>query len=514
MIRFRFGALALLLTGLAACQMTGGQATVARPSEPNPATLPMTSEASPASIDWASAGDCLGMLSLLRRGLDDGRIADVDGTPFLLISDDPGGSDRRWPAWRPSANSQAGTTSPVSEARCVLRVGRASEHQSDHRILDREQVRSRYQSGTRREKNPAYDVAKARLRQAEKAAKPGKSSIVKVGDPLIDLVGTLIGGALTGFGRLGEGDQLEKALDTLAATPASIDHPVYKSYRFERRRVRASRTAVIPVTLTDRQLQQSWSISLQRREHRDLSVVSGLDRQDEDFAQHRQNSLTEDGLRQWLSEAPGAPLAEIAVGLLDRPSLSPLDRLALANAHRDHADMPPIDGDLSLDAAVLPTPGMLDHPVDVARPTLSERPASRGPIQGQIKVIGETKEAGAVFIAPHMILVPSDVIGERGLVDIESGPGDVALGLVAAVDHGLGLALIQAPLPGEPVMVDAWHAEGAMRRAGSASRTSKTAPLLVNGRLTGFRTAQGPDIEGDAIQAFLDSQQHLLPPAP
>ncbi len=489
-----------------------------KPAEPKLVSAPVSVDNPRPRVNWSEAGDCRSMVSLLKQGLDQGRILDFDETPFLLIDDQTAGHGGLRSVASRRAGTGAGISSAAIEARCVLRVGSPGKYQSEHRVLGREQVRSRYQSGTRAEKNPAYEVAKVRLRRAEKAAKPGKSSIAKVGDPLIDLVGTLVGGALTGFGQWGAGDQLEEALDTLMATPPSIDHPVYKSYHFERARVRASREAVLPVILTDRQLQRSWQISLKRRELRDLSVVNGLDRQDVDYAHHSQNSLTESSLQQWLVEAPSPSLADIVAGLLDRPSTVPLDRLALAGERASPVDTDPFAGDQELDAAALPASRTF-----VPRRDLIERMPSEGGVSGsQIKVVGEAAQAEGVFIAPNFILTPSEVVGDRGLVDIEDGPGHLALGLVAAVDHGLGLALIQAPLAGQPVTL-APAGSGKERPTGrvfnndldptTASRLpdgSIGAPILIGEKLAGFRTKAGPNIESDAIALFLNRQQHLL----
>ena len=508
----------LLLGCLAACQ-TSEPKSGSPSAKPKAASTPVAVDGPVARVNWSDAGDCRNMIPILGRGLNEGWIIGLEETPFALIHDpvSPVGGFR--PTFSRDAWHGASSSAATAEARCVLRVGPPGEHQSEHRVLGREQVRSRYQSGTRSEKNPAYEVAKARLRQAEKGAKPGKSSIVKVGDPLIDLVGTLVGGALTGFGQWGAGDQLEEALDALMATPPSIDHPVYKSYHFERAQVRASREAVLPIILTDRQSQESWQVSLKQRERRNVFVVNGLDRQDEDYARYSQDSLTEPGLRQWLAEPPSPPLADIAAVLLDRPSAVPVDRLALAGDGEVPNGAEPFAGDQGLDAAALPASRTFVPRQDISDGSPSKNVGS----SSRIKIIGEAVEAEGVFIAPHFILTPSAVIGERGLIDIQDDPGHRALGLVAAVDHGLGLALIQAPLAGEPVAVarrvparipsngGLFERSSGPRSAPLSSESGVGAPILIGGKLAGFRTKTGPDIESEAIDMFLNKQRHLLP---
>ncbi|MDH3658600.1 MAG: hypothetical protein OEU92_01005 [Alphaproteobacteria bacterium] len=489
--------LLLLPICLSACQPLSptGEAKLTQPaapaasSEPSPAVRTIAHEALPAAVDWAAASDCRGKLALFRLGLNDGRIMGLEDSPFRLMTDDPLDMHEAWRAAGSSAVSRP----------CVVRVGRAHDLTSDHRVLRWEQVRSSYQSGARTEKNPAYDVAKARLRQAEKATKPGKSSKVKLGDPLMDLVGTLVGGALTGLGQWGRGDELEEAMDELLQTPRSIEKPRYQHYHFERALVRAVRAATVPITLTDRSLEKSWQVKLKRREVRTFTVLEGLDPRDRDYASHRQDSLTDDGLRQWLAASPTPSLVDMVQSLLDRPAAIPIDRLALAGtgpmqaAPGSVADFGPIAGDVSMDAAALPRPRLLDAGrVAAARASSVDGVSSVDRASGGIiKVIGEAGPADGVFVAPHFILTSSEVIGARGLVDVEDGPDHRALGLVAAVDHGLGLALVQAPVSGQPIAID----DGLPISAGYASTTppahdANSAPLLVNGKLVGVRDGQ------------------------
>jgi len=129
-----------------------------------------------------------------------------------------------------------------------------------------------------------------------------------------------------------------------------------------------------------------------------------------------------------------------------------------------------------------------------------------------------------VFVAPHLILTSSHVVGDQSLIDVEATPGQNVLGLVAAVDHALGLALVQSPSKGRPVAIGK-HAGGYERMPGigtpsnttrltSMSKTAEpviSTPRVVGGQVTGFDMPGSADITGDAIRIFLDQQQHLLP---
>ncbi len=112
------------------------------------------------------------------------------------------------------------------DAPCLLSVERPQNLRVQHRILARDQVRSFYQSGVRTERNADYALAQAHVRDAERRAKEDGPDILHVGDPLLDLVGTLIGGVVSGFSRAGREDELNTAMAELAATPRWRDRPV------------------------------------------------------------------------------------------------------------------------------------------------------------------------------------------------------------------------------------------------------------------------------------------------
>ena len=491
-----------------------------------------------ADIDWAAAPDCPGKLRLLRAALAQGRIADLDGTPFALISGDGGATpERRWITSR--AGGRRTVTSSGAAARCVIRLAPATDYRSDHQVLDREQVRSEYRSGSRMEKNPAYDVAQARLRQAERAAKPAKSSIIKVGDPLIDLVGTLVGGALTGIGQWGVGDELEAAIDQLTATPRSIEQPTFRTYQFERSRVRAFREATVPIILTDRELAVSWRTRLRRRETREFSLLAGLDRQDRAYDDHRRTGITEQELRRWQAEIPIPPLDDIVASLLDGMSVAQtVDRVVVGA--RDDGVLPE---DVGIDAAALPSTTGSDN----RRPDRNDRAATGAGISSDdrlrssvVRIFGADKRGQGVYVAPRLVLTTSDLVEGRGLVDVGTIDGRSVMGLVARVDRSRGLALVQVPRSGPPVaLFDGPAADRATAAARGDRRFDRAVsmrpaafgrvdspagpstgtygrrrieghPVFRDDDLVGLTSAAGGGVDIDAIRAFLADQKRLF----
>lgn len=498
---------------------------------PDPIDVTKNQPATP-KIAWESASDCRGKLRLLQQGLHSGQIETFQGSPFLLISDQRFASLDRWSGGRQQVSLTMSADNGDQDLRCVIRLGETQAHKAEHRVLGQEQVRSSYQSGTHREKNPAYDAAQARLRQAERANKPKKSSLISVGDPLIDLIGTLVGGAVTGVEQWGQGDPVEEAIEALVATPRSIEHPKYRSYSFERTKIRASREAVIPITMTDRQLQKSWRTSMKRRELKELIVLDGLDRQDRDYAEHRKNSMTDQQFRQWQNEPPEIPLPDMIVSLLGAETALSVDRVASLGDFNERPST--LYDENMLDAAATPSVSTAKPEIRAQRskrlPVSAALDQLRKPVHSLVTIAGGDHRGEGVYVTADFVLTGSELVEGHGLVDVTFRDGGSVLGLVVKVDRGRGLALIQVARPGAPVVFEADHAyqanrfyerrsygaergddgdvldDGVSEYSGAGDIRQESGPILHGRRLVGFRSRRGPDISMTDIKAFLDEQ--------
>ena len=525
--------MALLSWGPTGCHpsLDLAEDSVASPAE----SKAVGAEPAAPGIDWATESDCQGKLRLLQAGLANGSIESLDTTPFALVSDQTPSGRNEWSGFGQRGHQAQDSDHDDAVKRCVIRAGRASDQKTEHRVLAQEQVRSSYQSGSRGEKNPAYEAAQARLRQAERASKPSKSPIITVGDPLIDLVGTLVGGAITGVGQWGAGDGVEEAIDALMATPRTIEQPVYRPYQFERTRIRASREATMPVMMTDRQLGESWRVLLKRREVRDLAVMEGLDRQDRHYAEHRENSMTDQEFSQWQTEPPELPLDDMIAGLLDAPSTSLSDRIAGIDRRVDRGAR--FAADNMLDAAALPKTSSRNPPVSAGRPGVRPSDVMQRSLdaaqESLVDIVATDHREKGVYVAPTFVLTTSDLVENLGLVDVRDRRGGSVLGLVAAVDRGLGLALIQVPHAGRPVRLvdgpwsmagrlpsgvtpaatkvgDGTAADSGVIARSNAGGSAESGPVLDGDYLLGVRARHGFDIPIDDVKTFLTEQQHVL----
>ncbi len=213
---------------------------------------------------------------------------------------------------------------------CLLLVEAARDQRVGQRLISRETVRSLYESGVQSERNPEYDAAQVRVRQAERATKEKTPGILTVGDPLLDLVGLLVGGIISGFSQGSRERELDQATTALAATPRSLNQPVYRPYQFERQTFLAGKEATIPVALVDRANRRLWRAQLHRRERRQFEILDGLDPRDRDYEKLNAASVTRHDFERWQREPPQLQLSAIVTALREAGPAPATDTMTAA----------------------------------------------------------------------------------------------------------------------------------------------------------------------------------------
>jgi hypothetical protein len=507
------------LAALAACQKG------AEPLSP-PAASARQAEAtssSAAPIDWAAAGDCLDQLRLLSAAARGGRVVRGDPLPFAVLVRESRGSFDEWMA-PAGAFVEAdlplpvhGAGDPATSVPCLLEIGPTREIEAEQRTIGEEVVRSMYQSGTRSERNPDYDVAEARVRQAERDLKEySEPDILAVGDPMLDLVGILAGGLLGVFSNSGEDNELDDALSKLATTPRSFDRAVYRPYHFERTVVRGRKSAVVPVVLQDLKRDRVWRTEIRQRELREFHLLDGLDPRDHEYVQHRQHAVTRLELDRWRQTPPQLSASSVVAALLDRPpaaepapepALEP--EVALASADEDE---PPRRADASrspaLQAGCGPAIGSLVDPDAIApaagpaalpqiEPPGSEAadvqaialapPASDPRAASVVGIFSDERAGSGFYVDPNFVLTALSLVEDAILIDIRTAQGDNVPGLLALSDASLDLALVHVPKPGIPAALSegaVLDGSGPLEAFGRAREASSVA---ARGRPAGSR---------------------------
>jgi hypothetical protein len=331
------------------------------------------------------------------------------------------------------------------------------------------------------------------LRNAERQTKARWPSILKVGDPLLDLVGIVVGGVIAAFGEVGGDDDLVEALAQLKETPRSHDHPVYRAYTFERSTVRAGKEAVIPLVLSDLTRGRVWRTNLRQREMREFAVLEGLDARDRDYQQHCAGALGWQEFEHWERQPPQLPLSALvetdgAGGQTGAAQLGAGRRrgaarhgLPSAAAETPALDPPP--------AAVAPTAGLPRIEWEQsAGPSAQSRPRRAGAfgpsaaaggsretnarseqtvlaaldqrVASVVRMAVDGRQGSGLYVKPRLLVTTGELVGSASMVEVTTSDGEEVLGLVVHVDPARNLALVHVPRSGRSAPVAAAPAVG------------------------------------------------------
>jgi Trypsin-like peptidase domain len=484
--------------------------------DPTSAATPGPTAAAPAPIDW-SQGDCLSRLRTLQQAASDGRLTANEQPPFAVqVVAAPGDWLDAVPplpieADLPLALDDAGQ---AGEARCVIRIGPPRDQSAAHRAVDIHDVRSAYQSALRSERNPDYDAAQLAHREAREGAEGGHR-VVKVGDPLLDVVGITVGGLIGTFDRRVREQEVDDAAAELASTPRSRDRPVYRPYSFERVVVRAQKQAVVPVALLDASGRELRATELRQHERRELFVLQGLDPRDRDYEQHRSSSMTRADLARWARTPPTLRLSSVAIALTEGPAAEP--RLAEIAPAAGPATPGPTSVGLDLELWLDDTATTEDRADPWLGDALAETsvPAeASGAVDPQAASVVAIRAGRALghgfYVRDDLVLTTYQLVGATSVVDVTTADGATVPALVAAVDPARDLALLQVPRPG-PATALYQGAEPVPARPPGASDPGL--PVLWSDQVIGITAGQGM-VPIAAIHAFLDSHAGLLAALP
>ncbi len=477
---------AVLVGVLASCQAAAPDAA-RRATTTAAVTTANGGESSPSSvtpIDWAGAGDCLDQLKLVHTAAQSGRLDKAHAPPFAVVLVTPTSSLEwvRAPTVPLIADlpleSYEDQAAAAAAAPCLLLVEQPSDLRAAHRVIDFQNVPSLYQTGVRTERNPDYDEAQASVREAERERKKNGFSILQVGDPMLDLIGMVVGGVISTFNHFDSDGDLEEKLAALKETPRSRDRPVYRAYEFERSTVRAGKEATIPIALRDVRRDRIWRTQLRQREMRQFAVVEGLDPRDRDYEQHRAGAFSWEEFDHWQGEPPQLPISALVAALVDGGAG---DMNPQTGGPELVADAIPRTGPTSpseADGAALPLLATIEPEVGPGPPLAQKR--SRDPADLGWLDSGQSSETGAradptvfaaaldpraaslvrletgsqrgsgFYVRPRLVATTADLVGTASVIDVTTGDGEKVLGLVVHTDPARNLAVVHVPRSGRP----------------------------------------------------------------
>ncbi|WGF87310.1 hypothetical protein [Marinivivus vitaminiproducens] len=316
---------------------------------------------------------------------------------------------------------------------------------------------SAYRAGTEPVPNAARRLAERKVALAKQAVDE-RVHVMRTGDPGLDLIGLVVGGAIATVVRSSEDRAYEDARAELEAMPETIDQARYAGYSYVETVVEARKTTTWSATLTDQRTGERWQGDLDWQAWQRFTLGDGVHALDRDH--------------------PGGE----GLGTLD----------AIAAWERSTVP-PPI---AAIDAVLLP-----------AMASAGESGASGAPsVPLLLRVEGAAGEAFGFYVQPNIVATRSAALGRSGVPTVRDASGQAMPGLLLRADARHGLALLQVPRSGEPLELAAAAAgETASAAPPAAGATVAGQPILRGRTVLGIVTENGSVQGTGPIRALMNA---------
>jgi hypothetical protein len=343
-------------------------------------------------------------------------------------------------------------------------------------VGDQSTIHSTYPAGTKRRNNPEYQRLEREL-AASRRAVADDADILRTGDPLLDLIGTVAGGIIGGIGAASANREARSLKAALDGTPAFIEDAILAPYQYTLREVEAERRFALPVALHDRPAGLSWQTSIAVSERKRFAVAMGRHAGDAEVPRTAEATLTTpDALAAWRQAAPPLSMRMIlsfvgAAGEAAPATLATTVAALRVSRHETFTALAAGPGDAPHDGVRRDTPlaggsmpaeplRTLEHAPDTRQPGPLPPAARKAAIAGSggvahvldrdLLAVGPDGLA-AFYVTREHVVAPAEALGHSSLVVVRYPDGMRAHGLVEVVDDDLGLALLYLPRPGQPL---------------------------------------------------------------
>jgi len=308
---------------------------------------------------------------------------------------------------------------------------------TNREISSYEKVNSDFQSGTRTEQNPDYNMAQNQVNNAQLKVQQASMNVMSASSQYCQGMGC-IGKALqelaAGLAQGAAQETLQAAMADLQVTPMTIDKPVYTPYKFRRAAINVTKEATVNYYVIDRAKNKYMRDTYDAKQSRSFKVAYNLHENDRSRSTHLSSSDSEDDVVKFENEEISVKLSDIldqfegqAALVQNLPSLKKIRKeilkdknKALAEFKKQKFDVVPDKNDPRFDSVVV-----VYHP-------------------------GGGLGTG-FFVRDDIVLTNYHVIEGSQFVELKLFNGQETFGKVIGKDIRLDLAIIKSQARGKPV---------------------------------------------------------------
>jgi serine protease Do len=288
----------------------------------------------------------------------------------------------------------------------------------ERRPTSREEISSKFQVGTVPAPNPNYEAAKFHVIDCQNRLNLSTSQY--------NYNPTFSTGFALGLAR----GELNNAMLQLRSTPAYIDEPVYKNYKFSRVKIEAKKTLRAKYYILDRMINSYFSKDISFTKKTDFSVLYGIQDEDINKGDFLVGTASEDDLEEWEK----IPIYVTTSDIAEHYKTDSYEAIKLTSLE-------------AIQNEILSDESSIIEKHEASEPTLFD---SR--FESVVVVLNPEGSFGSGFyVRPDVVLTNFHVIEGVKYIEMKAYNGEETFGKVICSDIRLDLALIRVQTRRKPV---------------------------------------------------------------
>jgi serine protease Do len=381
--------------------------------------------------------------NLILKAIPDCQIKFIDSTSSTLLKKGEIefpvaiNVDLPFPTQKVSLNAGL-SASDFKGSEMLIIVDTAFAHTS-HEIFKRDGVKSEFQSSTRTEPNPEYNIMQNRVNIVRQELMKAQMEKMSVDNQYCSgIIGCVAKGLLqvAAAAAVNEKDKaLRRTMESLSQTPMTLEVPVYSPYQFNRVGIRASKTMTVNYYIIDYVAKTYYSGTFDASQRRDFTVVYNLHDKDRNRLANLSGSDTEGDVAKFEE----TPITVALTNIIEQSLSDVINHKSLPTDERIMSDM------LEKKNRIL---------VELAKKRFDAKPLADDKRFQSVVVVNLPggKVGGGFFVSDDLVITNFHVIEGVKFVEMKMFNGQETFGKVIESDIRLDLALIKTQTRGNPVM--------------------------------------------------------------
>lgn len=307
---------------------------------------------------------------------------------------------------------------------------------ASRRVTSTEKITSKVVTGQKTEPNPEYNIVQNEVNNARLKVQEASLNAASANAQYcygLGCLGKALGQLAAGAAQGQANKVLSEAMAKLSATPQYVEKPIYQNYRYNKAKVKASKTMTVHYYVVDRKKNTYFKSTFDVVENKSFDVAYGIEETDPDKTSHLANADTEEDVTKWEEAASSVKLSHLTAHYLDNVGQSkPMPKFA---ALRDEM--------------------VRDKNVALLKfkEQTYEGSTKKDPRFDSVVVIymGDGALGTGFFVKPDVVMTNYHVVRELQFVEMRMYGGQETFGKVLAKDVRLDLALVKVQARGKPV---------------------------------------------------------------